>query len=218
MQSTLAKSSAAQKMISMLLREYPGAKYYLNFSTPIELLAAAIISAQTRDEVVNSVTPGLFRKFRTASDYSRADPAELAKLISKVSFAQNKARNIISACKTIQEKYRGKVPDKMEELLELAGIGRKTANTILINAYGIAEGIPVDTWVIKLSHRLGLSASKDPERIEQDLMAIVDKRSWGKFGYVLKSHGKRICQSQIPLCSKCILLRICPRNGVAKSA
>src|SRR5574340_915761 len=126
MQSTLAKPSVAQKMVSLLIKGYPDAKYYLNFSTPIELLAAAIISAQTRDDVVNSVTPGLFRKFRTAFDYSRADPAELAKLISKVSCAQNKARNIISACRTIQEKYRGKVPNKMEGLLELAGIGRKT--------------------------------------------------------------------------------------------
>ncbi|MDE1828573.1 MAG: endonuclease III [Candidatus Micrarchaeota archaeon] len=218
MQSALYKGSDQQRIIAMLIKEYPDAKYYLNFSTPIDLAAAAIISAQTRDEVVNSLTPALFKRFKSASDYAGAQEDELAKYISKVSFAQNKAKNIIAACKIIQERHKGRVPDKIEDLVELPGIGRKTANTILINAYGKVAGIPVDTWVMKLSMRMGLSTKKDPDKIEQDLMAIVEKRYWGRFGYILKAHGKKICQSQIPLCSKCILLKICPRNGVKKSA
>ncbi|MDE1804981.1 MAG: endonuclease III [Candidatus Micrarchaeota archaeon] len=205
------------KAISILEKEYPNAKYYLDFGTPIDLLAAAIISAQTRDEVVNSVTPALFKKYKTARDYAKADVDGLVGYIGKVSFAGNKAKNIISACRIIEEKYSGKVPNKAEELIELPGIGRKTANTILINAYGIVEGIPVDTWVIKLSYRIGLSLNKDPDKIEQDLMKVVDRKYWKNFAYVLKAHGKKICQSQVPICSKCPLNKICPRNGVTKS-
>ena len=215
-QKPLAEN-AAHKAIQLLVSEYPNAKYYLNFSTPIDLVVAAIISAQTRDEVVNSVTPALFKKFKTAKDYANADVDQLVSYIKKVSFSGNKAKNIIATCRTIQERYKGKVPDKMEDLVELPGIGRKTANTILINAYGIVGGIPVDTWVIKLSYRIGLSTSKDPEKIEQDLIKVVDKKYWGKFAYVLKNHGKKVCQSQVPICSKCVLSKICPRNGVTKS-
>ncbi len=215
-------ADSGKKAIALLEKEYGGAKYYLAFSTPIDLLAAAILSAQTRDEVVNSVTPGLFRHFKTAKDYASATPEELLKYVGRVSFAGNKAKNIVRACKTIEEDYKGRVPDSMDRLLELPGIGRKTANTILINAYGIVEGIPVDTWVIKLSYRIGLSASTDPEEIETDLMKCVDKKHWKNIAYVMKAHGRKICQSQVPVCSKCLLgpngKGICPRNGVAKSA
>ncbi|MDE1856381.1 MAG: endonuclease III [Candidatus Micrarchaeota archaeon] len=213
----LLEGGDAKSAIDALEKEYKSAKYYLNFSTPIDLLVAAIISAQTRDETVNSVTPELFKKFKTAKDYANSNANELVKYIGKVSFAGNKAKNIIATCKAIEEKYGGKVPNKMDELTELPGIGRKTANTILINAYGIVNGIPVDTWVIKLSYRIGLSLNKDPDKIEQDLMRIVDKKHWKNFAYVLKTHGKKICQSQIPICSKCILNKVCPRNGVTKS-
>ncbi|MGC8538958.1 MAG: endonuclease III domain-containing protein, partial [Candidatus Micrarchaeia archaeon] len=157
----------AAELISRIKSAYKGQKYYLNFTTPIDLLVAAILSAQTRDEVVNALTPELFKKFKTASDYARSSPEELLKYIGKVSFAGNKAKNIIEACKIIDEKYNGKVPDDMDALLALPGVGRKTANTILINAYGKVAGIPVDTWVIKLSYRMGLSRSKKPEEIEQ---------------------------------------------------
>ncbi len=135
--------------------------------------------------------------------------------MGKVSFAGNKAKNIIEACKIIDEKYNGKVPDDMDALLALPGVGRKTANTILINAYGKVAGIPVDTWVIKLSYRMGLSRSKKPEEIEQDLMRKVDKSDWHNFAYMLKAHGRKICQ-QVPMCSKCMLNDICPKNGVTK--
>lgn len=159
----------------------------------------------------------LFKRYRTAKDYAAADPEELISKVRGVSFAGNKARNIIATCRAIDKRYKGKVPDRMDELVELPGIGRKTANTILINAYNITEGIPVDTWVIKLSGRIGLSRSKTPEGIEQDLMRIVEKRYWHNIAYVMKSHGKKICQSQVPLCSKCFLNKICQRNNVAKS-
>ncbi|MEM3839333.1 MAG: endonuclease III [Candidatus Micrarchaeaceae archaeon] len=212
----LLDSSKARIAIEGLEAKYPNACYYLNFSTPIELFVAAILSAQTRDEVVNSVTPQLFKKYRTAADYANADLDELIKFVKRVSFAGNKAKNIISACRIIEQKYNGKVPDRMEQLLELPGIGRKTANTVLINAYNKVEGIPVDTWVIKLSGRIGLSKSKDPEEIERDLMRVADKKYWKNIAYVLKAHGKKVCQSQVPLCSKCFLAGICPKNNVTK--
>ncbi len=204
-------------VVSLLEKEYKGAHYYLNFSTPIDLIVAAILSAQTHDYTVNAVTRNLFEKYKTAKDYANADLGKLISEVKGVTFAGNKAKNIIKTCQIIQEKFGGKVPNKMEELVELPGIGRKTANTILINAYDIVEGIPVDTWVIKLSGRMGLSESKDPDDIEQDLMKKVDRKLWKNFAYVLKDHGHKICQSQVPLCSKCLLNRICPRNGVTKS-
>ena len=218
----LLPNEDAQKAAEILEKAYPNAHYYLNFDTPIHLLAAAILSAQTHDEVVNAATPELFEKYKTAKDFASADANELVKLTSKISFAGNKARNIIAACKTIGEKYGGKVPKTIEELTELPGIGRKTANTILINAYGIVNGIPVDTWVIKLSSRIGLSKNKDPDKIEADLEKALDKKYWHNITYVMKSHGKKICQSQVPICSQCIIgpnskVKLCPRNGVAKS-
>ena len=212
----LLEERKAREAVERLEKEYPDAAYYLKFSTPIDLVVAAMLSAQTRDEVVNAITPGLFRKYRTARDYANADPEELAGIVRSVSFAGNKAKNIVLACKTIADKYDGTVPDRMDALVELPGIGRKTANTILINAYKKVEGIPVDTWVIKLSGRIGLSGSKKPDEIEQDLMKVVDRKHWRNIAYVMKSHGKKVCQSQVPLCSKCILNAMCPKNLVTK--
>lgn len=211
-------SAEGKKAIGMLLAEYPDAHYYLDFKTDIDLLAAAIISAQTRDEVTNSVTPDLFKRYKTVKDYANADERELYDLIKRVTFGGNKAKNIIKACKVISAQYGGKIPRTMEGLTSLPGVGRKTANTVLINAYGIAQGIPVDTWVIKLSHRIGLSDQEDPDGIEQDLIKIVGRNDWKKITYVFKNHGKSTCQSQVPICSKCILSSMCPKNGVTKSA
>ncbi len=207
--------SDANKLIAMLSKAYPDAHYYLDFKTPIDLVVAAILSAQTRDQVTNAVTPKLFAKYKTAKDYAYADPEELYRYISKVSFGGNKAKSIINTMKIIQEKYKGKVPDEMEQLLELPGIGRKTANTILINAYGVVEGIPVDTWVIKLAPRLGLSTNKDPEKIEQDLMKTLEKKYWHNITYVFKNHGRKLCD-KVPVCSRCPVRKICPKNGVTK--
>jgi endonuclease-3 len=204
------------KIIELLKKNYPNAKYYLNFSNPLELMVAAILSAQIRDEVVNATTPKIFSKYRTAKDYANADPREFTKEINSVTFAGMKAKNIINACKILVEKYKGKVPDKMEELTALPGIGRKTANTILINAFNKVEGIPVDTHVIRLSFRLGWTKSKKPEEIEQNLMKIIPKEDWKKIAYLLKAHGRALCQAPIPSCSKCFLDKLCPKNGVTK--
>ena len=218
----LLERGRAKRAVDLLENEYKDSKYYLNFKTPIDLLVAAILSAQTRDEVTNSVTPELFRRYKTARDYANAKPEELTKLISRVTFFGNKTKSIINACRIIEERHGGKVPNKMDELLELPGVGRKTANTILINAYGIVEGIPVDTWVIKLSGRIGLSKEKDPDKIESELESYVDRKYWKNITYVMKNHGKKICQSQVPICSQCLIgpgskNPICPQNGVKAS-
>ncbi len=211
----LLPQKEASELVKILNGAYKDSHYYLNFKTPIDLLVAAVISAQTHDEVVNKTTPALFSKYHTAKDYANADEEELTNAIKSVSFAGNKAKNIIAACKILVEKYNGKVPDKMEELIELPGVGRKTANTVLINAYDIVEGIPVDTWVIKLSYRLGLSQNRNPEKIESDLKERIPKAYWSKIAYVFKNHGRTICQT-IPYCSKCPINSICPKNDVSK--
>ncbi len=211
----LLSEKEAEELIKRLVEMYKDAKYYLNFKTPIDLVAAAIMSVQTLDATVNKATPILFMKYKTANDYANADTEELASIIGSVSFAGNKAKNIIKTMKAIQEDYSGKVPNRMDELVKLPGIGRKTANTILINAYGIVEGIPVDTWVISRSYRWGLSLNKDPEKVEQDLMRTIDRKHWHNWAYVVKTHGRTICQT-VPMCSKCPVNRICPKNGVKK--
>ncbi len=210
-------SSEAKKAFELLKKEYPDAHYYLNFKTPLQLLIAAILSAQTRDEVVNQSTPELFKKFKTAKEFASTTSDELDKYINKITFFGNKSKNIIKTCGILVEKYGGKVPESMDELLSLPGIGRKTANTILINAYGVVEGIPVDTWVIKLSQRIGISKNKDPEKLEADLMQIIDKKDWAVAAYIFKTHGKTICQSSVPICSICPIANICPKNCVIKS-
>jgi endonuclease-3 len=204
------------KIIDLLKKNYPNAKYYLNFSNPLELMVAAILSAQVRDEVVNATTPKIFGKYKTAKDYAKADLKEFTKEISAVTFAGMKAKNIINACKILVEKYNGKVPDTMDDLTSLPRIGRKTANTILINAFNKVEGIPVDTHVIRLSFRFDWTKSKKPEEIEQDLMKIIPKGDWKKIAYLLKAHGRAICQAPVPYCSKCFLDKLCPKNGVTK--
>jgi len=204
------------KIIELLKKEYPNAKYYLNFSNPLELMIAAILSAQVRDEVVNATTPKIFKKYKTAKDYANTDLKEFTKEISTVTFAGMKAKNIINACKILVEKYNGKVPDTMEDLTSLPGIGRKTANTILINAFDKVEGIPIDVHCIRLSFRLGWTKSKKPEEIEQDLMKIIPKEEWKKIAYLLKAHGRAVCKAPIPFCDKCILDKLCPKNGVTK--
>lgn len=208
--------SSPEKALNLLKNEYPDAKYYLDFSSPLELLVAAILSAQARDEVVNSVTKDLFKKYKKSEDYSKADLNELVKDIKKISFAGNKAKNIIGACRILAEKYNGKVPDKMDELVDLPGIGRKTANAILQNAFNIVEGIVVDTHVIRVSYRLGWTKNTNPEKIEQDLMKSTDKKHWKEMPHLLKAHGRAICKAPLPSCSKCVLNKLCPKQGVIK--
>jgi endonuclease III len=202
----------AQEIIKILKKEYPNTKYYLNFSNPLELMVAAIMSAQVRDTVVNSVTAKLFRKYKTAEDYTKLQAEE----ILPVTFAFNKAKHIREAAKILVDRYRGKVPETMEELTELPGIGRKTANAILTNGFNKVEGIVVDTHVIRLSYRLGLTKNAAPEKIEKDLVAIVPKTDWKIMTWLMKDHGRAVCRAPIPYCGKCVLNKICPKKGVDK--
>ena len=210
----LLQRQKAIEAINTLEEKYRNAKYYLNFDGALQLMVAAILSAQTKDTLVNEITPGLFHRYKSVDDFADTEPAKLLEYIKRVSFAENKAKNIINCCRIINEKYNGKVPDKMDDLLSLPGIGRKTANTILINVFGVVEGIPVDTWVIRLSYRIGLSKSDKPDKIEEDLKAIVDKKYWKNIAYVLKEHGHEICRSSKPRCDSCPIRGICPKNGV----
>ena len=202
--------------VKRLNKEYPKAEYYLNWSIPLELFVAAMLSPQVRDEVVNACTPKLFSKYKTARDYANSDIKEFVEIIKTVSFPAMKTARIRKACKVLVEKFDGRVPGTMMELTKIPGIGRKTANTILMNAFDKVQGVPVDTHVIRLSYRLGWTKSKDPDRIEQDLMKLIPNEHWKKIAYQLKAHGRTICRAPVPYCSKCFLSDICPKNGVTK--
>ncbi len=206
------KKKRAKKIIALLKKEYPEAKCSLNFKNPLELMVATILSAQCTDARVNIVTRTLFKKYRKAQDYLKVTQKELEEDIRSTGFFRNKAKAIQNACKNIREKFGGKVPKTMEELTSLNGIGRKTANVILGNAYGIPSGIAVDTHVTRLSHRLGLSYAKTPEKIEQDLMHLVPKRDWILFPHLMIFHGRKICQARNPKCTQCRLNKICPSS------
>jgi endonuclease-3 len=200
----------ARGIIRTLKKEYPEARCSLDHASPLELLVATILSAQCTDERVNLVTADLFRKYRTWEDYASAPAAELERDIHSTGFFRNKAKAIQGACRMIGERYGGRVPDSMEELLELPGVARKTANVVLGNAFGIASGVVVDTHVARLSERLGLSAEKQPEKIERDLAALVPESDWIIFPHLLIAHGRKVCKARGPLCGECALAKLCP--------
>ncbi|MFQ6090826.1 MAG: endonuclease III [Candidatus Bipolaricaulia bacterium] len=202
------------KILETLEHEYPDVRYYLNFSNPLELLVAAILSAQCRDEVVNATTEKLFQKHKTAEDYATVLLEELEGYIRKIPFYRNKAKHIQEACQILVERYDGEVPQTAEELIRLPGIGRKTANAILINAFDKVEGIVVDTHVIRLARRMGLSQSKDPDKIERDLMEIIPRSGWKRLPWLFKAHGRAVCTAKRPKCGECILDELCPKVGV----
>ncbi|UZE93399.1 MAG: endonuclease III [Candidatus Nealsonbacteria bacterium] len=197
-------------LIKLLRKEYPSVKLALNFSNPLELLIATILSAQCTDERINRVTKNLFKKYRNVRDYAKADLKIFGEDIKATGFYKNKAKNIIAACQKIIEKFKGKVPRKMEEITILPGVGRKTANIVLTFAFKRIEGIAVDTHVRRLSKRLGLSKNDDPNKIEQDLIKIIPKKDWGNFSCLLIEHGRNVCLAKKPLCRECILKNICP--------
>lgn len=198
------------EVIRRLDKEYPGARIALKFSNPLELLVAVMLSAQTTDITINKITPALFEKYRTAEDYASARLAELEQDIKPTGFYHQKAASIIGAARILSEKFGGNVPRTMEELVELPGVGRKTANIVLFNAYGVIAGIAVDTHVRRLSGRLGLSANTDPEKIEQDLMILIPRQKWGSFPYLLIEHGRAVCTAKKPDHEGCVLKDICP--------
>jgi endonuclease-3 len=202
------------KILALLKKEYPEAKIALNFSNPLEILVATVLSAQCTDERVNLVTKSLFQKYRKVEDYAKADPKTFAQEIRSTGFYRNKAKNIISTAQKILKDFAGKVPDSMDKLLELPGVARKTANIVLFNGFGKVEGIAVDTHVRRVSQRLGLTRNEDPDKIEQDLMKLLDKKEWGKFSYLLIDHGRKICEAKKPKCLQCILQKLCPAKKI----
>lgn len=197
-------------IIQRLSKVYPDPKTALHFSNPLELLIATIMSAQTTDKLVNTLTPALFKKYKTAKDFADAPVEDIAQMISKVNFAGNKARNIKASCQIIVDTHKGVVPDTMEELDALPGVARKTANVVLGNAFGKAEGIVVDTHVMRLSKKLGLTDKTDPEKIEQDLMQIVPKNKWIDFPHMLILFGREYCPARPHSCPDCPLDDLCP--------
>ncbi|PYL01309.1 MAG: endonuclease III [Verrucomicrobia bacterium] len=200
-------------MIAALHKAYPDAHCELNYSNPLELLIATILSAQCTDKRVNLVTAGLFKKYQSAADYANAGPDELEQDIKTTGFFRNKTKSIQACCRKLVEQYGGKVPQTMEELVQLGGVGRKTANVVLGNAFGINQGVVVDTHVARLSHRLGLTKQKDPEKIEQELMKLVPREQWTLFSHWLIWHGRRRCYARNPDCPNCEIKKLCPSAG-----
>jgi endonuclease-3 len=198
------------KIIGLLEREYPGAKTALHYSSPLEILVATVLSAQCTDKRVNIVTKSLFKKYRTAEDYANADLAELEQDIRSTGFYRNKAKNIKNAGRMLIERFDSQVPDTMEQILELPGVARKTANIVLSNAYGIIAGIAVDTHVRRLSKRLGLTENTNPDKIERDLMQTVPRSHWKRITNLLISHGRTVCTARKPKCDSCTLNKLCP--------
>ena len=202
--------ASAGEVIKRLKKIYPGAHIALNYSNPLELLVATILSAQATDVKVNEVTARVFKKYHTVDDYADARPGEFEQDIRQTGFYHNKARNIIRAAGIIRDSFSGKVPNTMAELVILPGVARKTGNIVLYNAYRVVDGIAVDTHVGRLSQRLGLSSNKDPVKIEQDLMRQIPRSEWGGFSYLLIDHGRAVCTAIRPKCADCVLNDICP--------
>lgn len=203
------KRKRVRKIIYILKKLYPNAKTHLNFSNPLELLIATILAAQCTDERVNRVTEHLFKKYQSASDYANAEIETLEQEIKPTGFYKNKAKAIKNCCQILVEKYEGNVPDTLEELVKLPGVGRKTANVVLANAFG-KQGIIVDTHLKRVTTRLGLVESENPDKIEFELMEIVPKDEWTLFSHIIGEHGRHICEARKPKCSVCKINKLCP--------
>lgn len=212
-----AKKHAA-RVVRRLAKAYPSAECALEFRTPLQLLVATILSAQCTDRRVNLVTKDLFRKYRSAADFAEAPILELERAIQSTGFFRNKARNIKACCQQLVDRFEGQVPEDMESLVELPGVGRKTANVVRGTAFGLASGVVVDTHVTRLSRRLGLTRETDAVKIERDLMQLIPPRQWIDFSHRLIHHGRQICVARRPKCGECPLADICPKVGVAVEA
>lgn len=210
------KKEQVTQIIKRLKKEYTGTpQTVLRFNTPFELLVATIMSAQTTDVLVNKVTEQLFKKYRSPEDFAAATPEKLAQDIRSVNFFNNKAKNIHKTAVMIVEQFKGTVPQTMAELITLPGVARKTGNIVLSSAFGIDEGIAVDTHVKRLAFRLGLTKHDDPVKIEQDLLVITPKKEWSRLSHLLIFHGRAVCKAQLPKHSECVLFDICPSKKVA---
>jgi endonuclease-3 len=204
----------ALEVFSRLKRAYPDARTELDYETPLQLAIATILSAQCTDRRVNMVTPLLFQTFPTAASLADAPPEKLEEIIRSTGFFRNKTKSLIGLGKALVERHNGEIPDSMEELVKLPGIGRKTANVILGNAFRKNEGVVVDTHVARLSHRLGLTRETDPVKIEQDLMPLFPRKDWALVSHLLIFHGRRVCEARRPKCEICVLNDICPSSTV----
>jgi len=205
----------AKKIVQALRKQYPDTRTALNFSNPLELLVATILSAQCTDVRVNLVTSKLFKKYKTAEDFAKARISTLEREVQSTGFFRNKAKNIKACCRALVEKYHGEVPRDLDALVELPGVGRKTANVVLGAAFGIAVGVVVDTHVGRISRRLGLTGEKDAVKVERDLMQLIPRREWVDFSHRMIHHGREVCMARRPKCDECCLERWCPRIGVA---
>lgn len=207
----------AAKVVRRLRADYPDAHCSLNYNSPLELLIATILSAQCTDERVNKVTPALFRKYPTAAHFAKAPLKDLERAIQSTGFFRNKAKNIQACCEALVEKYGGVVPEDLNALVELSGVGRKTANVVLGTAFGIASGVVVDTHVGRISRRLGLAESKSAEIVERDLMAVLPRKEWVVFSHRMIQHGRNVCMARKPQCETCSMRKFCPKLGVASA-
>jgi endonuclease III len=208
--------SRARQVVRLLAKLYPDAHCALHYDNPLQLLIATILSAQCTDTRVNLVTPGLFARYPDVKAFAEAAPRQLEQAIASTGFFRNKARNIIACCRDILAHHGGRVPSTMEELVKLPGIGRKTANVILGNAFDV-PGITVDTHVGRVSRRLGLTNHTDPAKVERDLMELIPKKEWTMFSHRMIFHGRQICHARKPKCDQCLLAKVCPKIGVESS-
>ena len=215
-EQSVDKKELMKQIIKLLRKAYPDAHCALHHANPLELLIATILSAQCTDVRVNIVTATLFRKYRSAQDFINVAVTELEKDIQSTGFFRNKAKNIQGACKIIVEKYNGRVPETMEELLELPGVARKTANVVMGNAFGVASGIVVDTHVTRLANLLGLTETENAVKIEQDLIPLTPKKDWIMLPHLLIFHGRAVCIARRPRCSECVLEKLCPSSLLKK--
>lgn len=219
MSATAAAKRRAAQIVKRLKGEYPQVECALVYHSPLQLVVATILSAQCTDVRVNMVTPALFKKYPTAADFADAPLADLEAAIKTTGFFRNKAKNIQACCRRLEDEYGGQVPQDLEALVDLPGIGRKTANVVLGTAFGLPTGVVVDTHVTRLSRRLGLTRHSDAVKIERDLIALLPKKEWIDFSHRLIYHGRQVCKARKPLCDDCVLVGICPQVGVShKSA
>ncbi|MEL7668149.1 MAG: endonuclease III [Actinomycetota bacterium] len=212
----MTTKARAAEIDARLKQLYPVAAIALRYETDFQLLVAVILSAQTTDVGVNKVTPVLFERFPTPEALAAADPAEVELIVHPTGFFRNKTKNIMGAAQRIVTEYGGRVPDTMEDLLTLPGVARKTANIVLYNAFGKAEGVAVDTHVFRLAHRLGYSKHEDTNKVEKDLMALFPREEWGALTYRLIEHGRAVCSAKRPICGQCALSDLCPSAFAVK--
>ena len=213
-ETLISKKRRVKKTLGLLRKYHPSAHCALHHKSPVQLLVATILSAQCTDKRVNQVTPALFQKYPVAKAFAEADLKELEKEIYSTGFFRSKAQNIKAACLKIQKEFKGKLPDRLKDLLTLPGVGRKTAHVILGTAFNINSGVVVDTHVRRLSNRLNFTNSENPEKIENDLCKLLPRKEWVYFSHALILHGREVCKARVPRCKTCFLEKLCPKRGV----